>query len=217
MRTLFWVSIAVIGYVYAGYPLVLAACARLARRHPRRPSIDRVETWPSISIVIAARNEAGRLPGRIHNLLGIPYPGEREIIVVSDGSTDGTPEALREFGGRARLVEVPSGGKPQALNAGVGEARGDILVFADARQRFSDHALMELVANFSDPSVGAATGELIIDAERNPAGSTVGDGVGLYLEVREMAAPEREPRLVHARRQRCYLRHAPQSVGSPAA
>src|SRR5688572_31386216 len=108
MRTLFWISIAVIGYVYAGYPLLLAACARLARRLPRRLSIDRVEAWPSISVIIAARNEAGRLPGRLQNLLDISYPGEREIIVVSDGSTDGTAEAVREFGARARLVEVPA-------------------------------------------------------------------------------------------------------------
>jgi poly-beta-1,6-N-acetyl-D-glucosamine synthase len=180
MRILFWVSIAVIGYVYAGYPLLLAAWSRLARRHPRRPSIAEVTAWPSISIVIAARNEAGRLPARIRNLLEIPYPGPREIIVVSDGSTDSTSEIIGGFGHPVRLIEVPAGGKPQAVNAGVARAQGDIVVFADARQSFSQHALMELVANFSDPKIGGVTGELIIDAEREHTGSTVGDGVGLY-------------------------------------
>ena len=180
MRTLFWVSIVVIGYVYAGYPLLLAACSRLSRRPPRRPSIAEITSWPSISIVLAARNEAGRLPARIRNLLEIAYPGPREVIVVSDGSTDGTGDVVREFGGSVRLVEVPAGGKPLALNAGVAQAQGEILVFADARQQFSEFALMELVANFSDPEVGGATGELVIDAERESTASTVGDGVGLY-------------------------------------
>lgn len=180
MRMVFWISIGLIAYVYVGYPLLLTACARLTRRHPRRPPIADVRDWPSISIVIAARNEASRLPARIHNLLEIAYPGRREIIVVSDGSTDDTSEVVSAVGGSVHLVEVPAGGKPLALNAGVARATGEILVFADARQRFNDSALMELVANFSDPEVGGATGELVIDAEHEATASTVGDGVGIY-------------------------------------
>src|SRR5690349_18610488 len=121
MQTLFWISVVVIAYVYVGYPLMLAGCSRLTRRHPRRPSINEIQSWPSISVVIAAKNEAGRLPGRIRNLLEIAYPGSREIIVVSDGSTDDTPDVVREFGGAVRLIEVPAGGKPLALNAGVAQ------------------------------------------------------------------------------------------------
>jgi biofilm PGA synthesis N-glycosyltransferase PgaC len=180
MRTLFWISVAAIGYVYAGYPLLLAAWARLVRRHVRRPAIDAVDHWPAVSVIIAARNEAGRLPARIRNLLDIPYPGPRQVIVVSDGSTDGTSDAARTAGADIDVVELPASGKPQALNAGVARARGEILVFADARQQFARHALMELVANFTDPTVGGVTGELIIDAERGVTASTVGDGVGLY-------------------------------------
>ena len=180
MRIVFWISIAVIAYVYVGYPLLLAACSRLTQRHPRRPSVSEITDWPSISIVLAARNEASRLPARIHNLREITYPGRREIIVVSDGSTDDTADVVRGLGDAVRLVEVPAGGKPLALNAGVARATGDILVFADARQRFNETALMELVANFADPEVGGATGELVIDAEHEATTSTVGDGVGIY-------------------------------------
>ena len=180
MRILFWISIAVIAYVYVVYPLLLTACSRLTQRHPRRPSVAEITNWPAISIVIAARNEASRLPTRIRNLQEIAYPGRREIIIVSDGSTDDTADVVRGLGDAVQLVEVPAGGKPLALNAGVARASGDILVFADARQRFNDTALVELVANFSDPEVGGATGELVIDAELEPTASTVGDGVGLY-------------------------------------
>jgi biofilm PGA synthesis N-glycosyltransferase PgaC len=178
MEALFWISFAVIVYVYVGYPLLLAAWARLAQRTPRKAAAD--AGWPSVSIVLAARDEGLRLPARIRNLLTIDYPGPRELIVVSDGSTDDTTDVVRAFGGAVTLVEVPAGGKPSALNAGVARSRGDILVFADARQQFSHDALVHLVANFADPQVGGVTGELVLDAEIDDTDSTVGDGVGLY-------------------------------------
>lgn len=180
MKAAFWISLAVVVYVYAGYPLLAAVWARVTRRAPRKVDVHRISSWPSISIVLAARNEAWRLPERIANLLQIAYAGDREIIVVSDGSTDRPADAVRPFGGAVRLIELPSGGKPVALNAGVEAARHEIVVFADARQRFSDDALLQLVANFADERVGAVTGELILDAEQAADESTVGDGVGLY-------------------------------------
>ena len=181
MEFVFWASVAVIAYVYVGYPLLLAAWARLAPR-PHRKAPFAPGTWPTISVVLAARNEAGRLPGRIDNLLDLPYDGGREIIVVSDGSTDGTAQALAGYvqRGAIRLIEVPAGGKPRALNAGVAAARGDLLVFADARQRFGERALIALASNFADPAVGGATGELILDCESGDSASTIGEGVGAY-------------------------------------
>lgn len=178
MKTIFWISVGVVAYVYAGYPLLLAAWARLARRRPRTTA--GVTRWPAISIVLAARNEGRRLPERITNLLQVAYPGPREIIVVSDGSTDDTVRAAESFGDAVRVIAVPAGGKPLALNAGVDAATGEIVVFADARQRFAPDALVQLVANFSDPGVGCVTGQLMLDAEARPSASTVGDGVSLY-------------------------------------
>jgi biofilm PGA synthesis N-glycosyltransferase PgaC len=188
MDGVFWASTLVILYVYLGYPLLLAAWARLRPRPTRKARIDAGGIWPSLSIIVAARNEGPRLPARITNLLELNYPGPREIILVSDGSTDGTLSSLREFiraGGvssaAVRVMEVPAGGKPLALNAGVAAATGDILVFADARQRFAVDALLELVANFDDDVVGGVTGELVLDCESSSGtDSTVGEGVGLY-------------------------------------
>jgi cellulose synthase/poly-beta-1,6-N-acetylglucosamine synthase-like glycosyltransferase len=181
MEILFWASVMVIAYVYVGYPALLAVWARLAARPVHKPGFD-AGTWPSISIVLAARNEAARLPGRIANLLDLPYDGRREVIVVSDGSIDQTRTALAGYTQRGdiRLIEVPAGGKPRALNAGVAAATGDLIVFADARQRFCDRALTALAANFADPEVGGATGELRLDCESGRSDSTVGDGVGVY-------------------------------------
>jgi cellulose synthase/poly-beta-1,6-N-acetylglucosamine synthase-like glycosyltransferase len=183
METLFWCSAIVIAYVYAGYPLLLAAWARLSARAPRKTPAGESRSWPSISIIIAARNEAGRLPGRIANLLELTYPGAREIIVVSDGSTDATEAALVPFGRAVRLIDLPPGGKPLALNAGVDASRGEFLVFADARQRFSPDTLVALISNFADPQVGGVTGELVLDCEeRGTSDSSISDGVGLYWQ-----------------------------------
>src|SRR5262245_5782354 len=147
MSVLFWLSAAVVVYVYAGYPALLALWARVVDRRPRRAQYGDGR-WPAISIVVAARNEAARLQARVRNLIDQRYPGAAEIIVVSDGSTDDPAAPLGAFGSAVRLVTLPPGGKPLALNAGAAAATGDILVFADARQSFAPGAIAALVENF---------------------------------------------------------------------
>ena len=165
MRFVFWLSALAVVYVYAGYPLLLAAWARL-RPRPLPPAAAAADDVPHVSIVIAARNEASRLPARIDNLLALDYPADRrQIIVVSDGSTDDTLGALARFGTAVETIAVPACGKAAALNAGVSRATGTILVFADARQMFAPDAVRELVAPFADPAIGGVTGELLLDCE----------------------------------------------------
>ena len=182
METLFWASVLLLTYVYAGYPLLLTVWSAAANRSVRRRASDDARPWPAVSVIVAAHNEAARLPARIANLLEQRYPGRLEIVVVSDGSTDDTGAQLAPLRDRIRFIELPRGGKPLALNAGVAAAAGEILVFADARQRFAPDAIRELVANFEDPTVGGVTGELILDCEADgsTSASTIGDGVGLY-------------------------------------
>jgi biofilm PGA synthesis N-glycosyltransferase PgaC len=180
METLFWASILVVGYVYAGYPLLLTVWSAVSGR-PVRQRAETSEDYPTVSAIVAARNEAPRLCHRVANLLEQVYPHRIEIIVVSDGSTDGAREALAPFGDRVHLIELPRGGKPQALNAGAAAAQGEVIVFADARQRFAPDALLALASNFSDPEVGAVTGELVLDCELDDvADSDVAEGIGLY-------------------------------------
>ena len=200
METLFWLSIGFVLYVYAGYPALLAAAVRLRRRRNQVSGIryqtgnrdqgaatdhrPPTSSLPGVTIIIAARNEAGRLPGRIDNLLASDYPRDRmQIIVASDGSTDDTAKALARYRNRITLLQLPARGKAAALNAAVWQARHPILVFADARQRFASDAIRRLVAGFTDAQVGAVSGELIIDCEESADAarrSTIGEGVGAY-------------------------------------
>ncbi len=181
MTIVFWSAVALVGWVYVGYPLLVAAWAALRPRVWHRDS----GILPGVSIVVAARDEAARLPGRIENLLALEYPADRfEIIVVSDGLTDRTAAAVESYthGARpaVRLIERPAEGKAAALNAGVSAARHEVLVFADARQRFARGALKALVASFADPAVGVVSGELVLDCEAGPTESAAADGVGAY-------------------------------------
>jgi poly-beta-1,6-N-acetyl-D-glucosamine synthase len=195
MRMLFWSSLALILYAYVGYPCALALLAKLRPRKVAKHPI--VGSAPSISIIVAARNEARRLPARLENLLSLPYPGSRQIIVVSDGSTDDTSDVVARFPG-VELVEIEASGKAIALNAGVARARHELLVFADARQTFSRDTLLELAANFADPDVGGATGELVLDCERQarPVDSNVAEGVGLYWRYEKWM--RRQESLIHS-------------------
>src|SRR5436309_15505748 len=93
---LFWSAIALIAYIFVGYPLMLALWSALRPRPWRREASE-----PSISIVIAAHNEAGSIVSKIHNLLSLDYPADRmEILVGSDGSTDRTVERLHQVSDR---------------------------------------------------------------------------------------------------------------------
>ena len=182
MEHLFWGSVAFIGYVYGGYPLLLRVWAAIATRPVRKHLRQLDRRCPLVSVVIAARNEGFRLPRRVRNLHEQRYPsGEMEIIVVSDGSSDDTRAVLDPFPA-VRLIETTGGGKAAALNAGVAAARGEIIVFADARQQFAPDAISELVANFNDPDVGCVSGELVLDCEldRSCAEPGVSEAVGLY-------------------------------------
>jgi len=162
MALVFWVLGGLVFYVYVGYPVLLHLWARLA---PTKTNRAQRHSEPSVSIVIAARNEARRVPGRLENLRQLDYPaGKQQVIIVSDGSTDGTVDVLARTP-RVVAVALPPGGKARALNAGVACATNDIVVFADMRQAFAPDALRALVAPFRDPRVGAVSGELVLNGE----------------------------------------------------
>jgi cellulose synthase/poly-beta-1,6-N-acetylglucosamine synthase-like glycosyltransferase len=143
----------------------MAAAAGLRPRQIRK----RAGETPRVSVLIAAHNEADRIGARLSNVLAVQYPADRlEIVVISDGSRDGTERVLAEAAarhpeGRIRWAATPErAGKAAALNRAAAMAGGEILVFTDARQRFHPTAVRELVENFADLEVGAVSGELVL-------------------------------------------------------
>jgi cellulose synthase/poly-beta-1,6-N-acetylglucosamine synthase-like glycosyltransferase len=136
---------------------------------------------------VVAYNEALSIEARLENLLSLDYPADRlEILVGSDGSTDDTVERARRyqpFGVRVQPF-THRRGKPAVLNALVPHASGDIVLFADARQRFEPATLRAIVADFNDASVGAVSGELML--ETADAAVHAGQGAALYWRYEKM-------------------------------
>jgi len=159
-QALFFISVAFALYTIAGYPALLALWARFRSR-----SVHRKFTPVAVTILLPVRNGERWLRAKLESLFALDYPRELvEILVISDGSTDGTEELAVEYAsaGKIDLLCVPRNGKAAALNAGIERAGGEILFFTDVRQALAPDCLRNLVTCFGDPSVGAVSGELVI-------------------------------------------------------
>lgn len=159
---LFWISVAGVLYTYAGYPLLMAVLAVLARRGPGKAPVT-----ATFSVVMAAYNESDRLVRKVRSLQQARGTESLvEILIGSDGSTDQPAAAVAALGdARVRVVEFPTRrGKPAVLNDLLAQARGEIVVMMDARQPVDPEVFAQLLPNFADPRVGVVSGELVFRA-----------------------------------------------------
>jgi cellulose synthase/poly-beta-1,6-N-acetylglucosamine synthase-like glycosyltransferase len=188
---IFWGCVLLIVYTYAGYPLLLAAAARIVRGlHKKKWSPAAV---PTVTVLIAAYNEAEVIAKKLENTLALNYPRELlQILVAADGSDDGTDEIVRSFANRGvELSYIPERqGKMAAINRAMQQARGEIVVFSDANNAYEVHTLRALVAPFNDPGVGMVTGAKHILR----GGGSLGSSEGLYWRY-ESFIQTRESRL----------------------
>lgn len=150
----FWGAVAVLAQTLLVFPATVLLRGHL-RRHPHR----RAAIEPSVSVVIAAHDEVVCIGRKLESVLAADYPAERlEIVVASDGSSDGTADAARAADDRVRVLELERVGKATALNTAVAEARGEVVVFTDANSIFDPSCLRRLVEPFADPDVGGVAG-----------------------------------------------------------
>ena len=210
MKTLFWAATGVVFYAYLGYAVWLWIWSRLNPRPVLRGANE-----PLVSIVMVVRNEEATLPRKLSNLAALNYPPERlEFVVVSDGSSDRTAEILADTAKDARfhiLASPKAKGKACRLNEALAAAKGEIAVFMDARQEIEQDAVRLLLENFTDPTVGCVSGELMLgdaasgEAEKrmgiywrmekkirsleSASGSVVGATVALYAARCSLLAP----------------------------
>lgn len=168
---IFWFSFLFILYTYIGYPAVVYLWSLVL---PKAVGKGPLPSAPYVSVLIAARNEVKNIEGRIRDLTRQTYPKDKmEIIVISDGSGDGTVEAVERLraelngnppyhGNFLSLISYPvPQGKPHALNAGAALANGEFIVFTDSRQSFAPDTVEQLIRNFKDDKVGCVSGELV--------------------------------------------------------
>lgn len=181
VKLLFWLCFAFTAYAYFGYAVWLWFYVRLHRRPVVQDTIT-----PTVSIVIAARNEEANLPAKLENLRLLNYPQDcLQVVIASDGSTDRTVSILLN---QQILPVVPviledSNGKARALNQAVRHATGEILVFLDARQSVDPNAVAELASCFANPAVGAVSGELLLE---DATGASSSDALGIYWKIEKI-------------------------------
>ena len=157
MVFIFWSSLAFLLYTFILYPLLLCLVSIFRTRLPQRAAI-----CPSVSVIVAVHNEAAVIREKINNCLDLDYPvNKREIIVASDGSTDGTADIVRSFADRGvKLVELlEKRGKHFAQMMARDVSTGEILVFTDASIHVEPSGLRRIVSNFADPMVGCVSSE----------------------------------------------------------
>lgn len=172
---LLWSSIALILYTYFLYPALLYAFGGLFRFQGKKDDIT-----PRVSLLLSAYNEEKYLEEKIRNCREIDYPRDRiEVIIGSDGSDDRT----NEIGNRSQgdgvtfLPFTERRGKVNVINDLVSRSHGDILIFSDANTMYDPQSIRKLVRHFSDPSLGAVCGRLVLTA---PDGTQGGEMEGVY-------------------------------------
>ncbi len=208
---LFWICVALLAYVYLGYPVLVGILAKLFPQ----PGAFSDGDDPLVSLIISAYNEAPVIAAKIENSRALVFPAERlEVIVVSDCSDDGTDEIVRGYAGLGvRLIRQNQRlGKSAALNYAVPQARGRILVFSDANALYQPDAIGRLVRHFSNPKVGYVVGnaryyekgtesstaqseglywklETYLKKKESMFGSVVGGDGAIYAIRRELYSP----------------------------
>jgi cellulose synthase/poly-beta-1,6-N-acetylglucosamine synthase-like glycosyltransferase len=156
-------ALAIVAYTYVGYPLLIAALARLWPRPPRPDA----QFSPTVTAIIPMYNARAYVGAKLDSLLAQDYPADRlEILVLSDGSDDGSDEVVRDYARRhpgLRLLRAEArGGKPRAVNRMRREASGEVLLMTDIRQLLAPGTVRALVTELADPRVACVSGNLVL-------------------------------------------------------
>ncbi len=150
--------VGLVGILFAARVVLVFALARYQfRAMKRRP--DTPVYLPSVAVVVPAYNEAVGIERAVRSLAASDYPADFEVIVVDDGSTDGTAEIVEGLElKRVRVLRRTNGGKASALNSGIEASSAPVVVMVDGDTVFEPEALLRLVQPLSDPTVGAVSG-----------------------------------------------------------
>jgi cellulose synthase/poly-beta-1,6-N-acetylglucosamine synthase-like glycosyltransferase len=194
MFVLFWFSLFMTVYAYLGYPALLWLLARCANRPTSRGNLSHENKLPPVTLLVSAYNEETVMGEKIHNALSLDYPRELlEVVVVSDGSNDGTTSVVSSFADKGVVLRHYEGriGKTACLNRAVPLATGEIIVFSDANSTYDRSALNALVHPFEDSRVGFVTGWTQYGSSRDKSAL---NSLGLYSRL-ELITKELESRI----------------------
>ncbi len=178
MEILLWLSLFIVFYAFAGYGILLFALVKLKRIFKGVPVVPATNeaTLPSCSLVIAAYNEEGFIIEKIKNTLELQYPADKlELIFITDGSSDRTPELVAAYP-QIKLLHSPERrGKIAAVHRAMDTVTTEIVVFTDANTYLNPDALLNICRHYADAKVGAVAGEKRVQVDET-ADATAGEG-----------------------------------------
>jgi biofilm PGA synthesis N-glycosyltransferase PgaC len=174
----FWIGIFFVLYTYVGYGIIIYLFSKV-RGRPAVFVDQKDQELPAVTFIIAAYNEEQYIAEKLRNTLSLEYPAEKlAILVVTDGSTDRTPDIARQFPGIQVHHEAPRKGKIHAVNRIMKLVKTPLVIFCDANTNLNREAVRYIVRHYQDKTIGGVSGEkrIVTKDQDNASGS----GEGIY-------------------------------------
>ena len=177
---IFWLSLAIIFYSYVGYGMLVWVLVRIKKMWKGNLEAKKnAEEFPHVALVVAAYNEQDFIERKIANTFGLDYPKDRlEVIFITDGSTDLTPDIIRKHPSIHLLHQPERKGKVAAMNRAIRQVQAPLVIFCDANTLLNKECIQNIVRHYADPKVGGVAGEKRI--WQNSADAAAAAGEGLY-------------------------------------
>jgi cellulose synthase/poly-beta-1,6-N-acetylglucosamine synthase-like glycosyltransferase len=177
LACLFWVGIGIVVYSYLGYGSLVYFLVKIKKIIQKKAPFD-PNFLPSVALVVPCFNESDYIEEKIKNSLALNYPAHKlQLIFISDGSSDDTPDRIKKYPQILALHEDTRNGKASAMNRAMAFVKAPIVVFCDANTALNPEAIHEMVKHYSNPRVGAVTGEKRIITKDKENASGAGEGI----------------------------------------
>jgi biofilm PGA synthesis N-glycosyltransferase PgaC len=177
MITIVWISLFIVFYTYLGYGILLYLLVRIRRLVKGKRTVEtNWDTLPTMTLVVAAYNEADLMEAKIANTLALEYPENKlTILFITDGSTDNSPEIISRYNSIKLMHSPERRGKINAIHRAMLEVHTEVVVFTDANTFLNKAALVNMARHYSDASTGAISGEKRVKVE-DVSDATAGEG-----------------------------------------
>jgi len=179
MTIIFWLSLFIVFYTFAGYGIFLYFLIKIKRALKGRPIIPNPanDQLPECTLIVAAYNEEGFIEDKIANSLKLNYPaGKLKMVFTTDGSSDKTPEIIGRHPEIQLLHQPQRAGKIAAVHRAMEYVTTEIAVFTDANTFLNADAIINICRHYSDKTVGCVAGEKRVHMEENADASAAGEG-----------------------------------------
>jgi cellulose synthase/poly-beta-1,6-N-acetylglucosamine synthase-like glycosyltransferase len=173
----FWILAGIIFYTYLGYGVLVIVLGRIKDFRCGKQRIFPDAYEPQTTLLFAAFNEAEWLKKKIENSLNLDYPPDKlKIMVITDGSNDGSEEIIEKNPRIIHLHEAERQGKMAAINRAMKFVDTEIVIFSDANTMLNRKAIRELISFFRDPAVGCVSGEKRVCTRGRNEAASAGEG-----------------------------------------